>query len=112
VQGHQGRIVHWLASGLAVLLCAPAAHAAPPFDVAYRAWDIVTELARRNGDAGISGDCGRTFRPFVSPGLRMQTREDQDISATACVEAARAACRNGKLRTQPDTAKKCEEFVR
>lgn len=98
------------------MLCAPAAHPAPPatpapaFDVAYRAWDIVTELARRNGDTGISGDCGRTFRPFVSPGLRMQTREEQDVSATACVDAARAACRNNKLRTLPDIAKKCEEF--
>jgi hypothetical protein len=98
---------------VAVLLLAPAAGAAndpPPFDVAYRGWDVVTELARRNGDVGISGECGKTFRPFVSPGLRMQTRQEQDIAAAACVQAARSACRNGQLRTTPELVRRCDEF--
>ena len=89
---------------------AQSAAPAPAFDVAYRAWDLVTELARTNADPGISGECGKTFRPFVSPGLRMQTRQEQDVAAAACVDAARSACSNGKLRKAAETAKKCEEF--
>ena len=83
---------------------------APSFEVAYRAWDVVTELARGNGDPAISGECGRTFRPFVIPGLRRQTRPEEDVSAAACVKAARAACANAGLRRSAETAKKCEEF--
>jgi hypothetical protein len=96
-----------------LLLAAPWAAAtppAPPFEVGYRAWDLLTELARLNRDPSISGECGRTFRPFVIPGLRMQSRQDQDTAALACVAAARAACSNRSIRTAADTAKKCEEF--
>ena len=89
---------------------AQAASPAPSFEVAYRAWDIVTELARSNGDPDISGACGKTFRPFVIPGLRRQTRQEEGVAAAACVEAARSACTSGKLRKPADTAKKCEEF--
>ena len=88
----------------------PATPPAPSFEVAYRAWDIVTELARGAGDANISGECGKTFRPFVIPGLRRQTRPEEDVSAAACVKAARAACANPGLRKSAETAKKCEEF--
>lgn len=70
----------------------------------------MTEIARHNGDAQISGECGKTFRPFVIPGLRRQTRQEEDVAAVACVAAARAACMNGKLRTSAGTAKKCVEF--
>lgn len=96
-----------------LLVLAPGARsapAAPPFDVAYRAWDVVTELARHNEAPEISGPCGKTFRPFVIPGLRRQTRQEQDVASVACFEAARSACRNNKLRTSAETAKKCEEF--
>lgn len=93
-----------LASG--VQSAAPA----PPFDVAYRAWDAVTELARQNRDAKISGACGTTFRPFVIPGLRRQSRQEEDVAAAACLEAARSACRNRELATSAQSTKKCEEF--
>ncbi len=82
----------------------------PSFEVAYRAWDVVTELARNNGDPAISGECGRTFRPFVIPGLRRQTRPEEGVAAAACVEAARAACANTGLRKSAEIAKKCKEF--
>ncbi|GAB3762236.1 hypothetical protein GCM10028796_13620 [Ramlibacter monticola] len=105
---------HRAAAAVALLLAlAPRARSAsppPPFEVAYRAWDIVTELARSNGDPSISGECGKTFRPFVIPGLRRQTRQEQDVAATACFEAARSACINSKLRISAETVKKCEEF--
>ena len=101
-------------SAIALLLAHSAGaqmpSSAPPFDVAYRAWDIVTELARMNGDPAISGECGRTFRPFVIPGLRRQTRQEEAVAAAACFQAARSACTRGKLRTSADAAKKCEEF--
>ncbi|HEX7892360.1 MAG TPA: hypothetical protein VF522_23620 [Ramlibacter sp.] len=96
-----------------VLAHAAGAQSAPPapsFEVAYRAWAIATELARENGDPNIGGQCGKTFRPFVIPGLRMQNRQDQDVAATACVEAARSACANGKLRKSAETMTKCREF--
>lgn len=89
---------------------APPAPSAPPFDVAYRAWEVVTELARYNGAPQASGECGRTFQPFVVPALRRQTRQEQDRAAVACVEAARSACLNRQLRTSAEIAKKCEEF--
>ncbi|GAB3657905.1 hypothetical protein [Ramlibacter alkalitolerans] len=85
---------------------------APPFDVAYRAWNVVTDLARDNRDPKISGQCGKTFRPFVIPGLRRQTRQEEDVAAAECVQAARSACSNGKLQTSAETAKMCEEFRR
>lgn len=97
----------------AILLLAQAARPAspaPPFDVAYRAWEVVTELARLNGNPNISGECGKTFRPFVSPGLRMQSRQEQQVAATACHDAARSACADRKLRTSVEIGKKCEEF--
>jgi hypothetical protein len=94
-----------------VLTCGvQAASPAPPFDVAYRAWDVVTELARQNRDPKISGDCGKTFRPFVIPGLRRQSRQEEDVGAVACLEAARSACTNKKLATSAESTKKCEEF--
>lgn len=83
---------------------------APAFEVAYRAWDVVTELARVHGDPAIGGECGKTFRPFVIPGLRRQTKPEEDVSAAACVKAARAACANSGLRKSAEIAKKCEEF--
>ena len=95
---------------LAHTAAAQAAAPAPSFEVAYRAWDVVTELARAHGDPGISGECGRTFRPFVIPGLRRQTRPEEDVAAAACVKAARAACANAAVRKSADSAKKCEEF--
>jgi hypothetical protein len=99
---------------LAALACphagAQAASAAPSFEVAYRAWDVVTDLSRHNHDPQISGECGKTFRPFVIPGLRMQGKQDQDLAAAACVAAARSACANGKLQRTADIARKCEEF--
>jgi len=101
-----------LAALAMLLIHAPMAHSAgaPPFDVAYRAWDAVTELARQNNDPRISGECGKTFRPFVVPGLRGQTLQERDVAAAACVDAASAACMNGQLRTSQKTARKCEEF--
>ncbi|MBL0423098.1 hypothetical protein JI739_22375 [Ramlibacter sp. AW1] len=82
----------------------------PPFEQAYRAWEIVTDLARRNGDPGISGECGKTFQAAVVPALRRQTRQEQDRAAAACVAAARAACANGQLKTTPETARNCQAF--
>jgi hypothetical protein len=95
---------------LAGAACAQPAAPAPPFEVAYRAWDVVTELARLNRDPAISGECGKTFRPFVIPGLKMQSRQDQDRAAHACQEAARAACANARLQRTQDIARKCGEF--
>jgi hypothetical protein len=89
---------------------AEPASPAPPFEVAYRAWDLVTELARQHRDPSISGECGKTFRPFVIPGLRMQNKQDQDLAAVACVEAARSACMNSKVNKPTDVARKCDEF--
>jgi hypothetical protein len=101
------------AAAAMLLAFAPGARAASPppsFEVAYRAWDVVTELARGNGDPAVSGECGKTFRPFVIPGLRRQTRPEEGVAAAACVEAARTACANTALRRSAETAKKCEEF--
>ena len=100
----------WLAAGLALPLGAHSASPAPPFDVAYRAWEVVTELARNSRDPSISGECGKTFRPFVIPGLRRQTRQEQDVAAAACLDAARAACTNSKLRPSAEIARRCVEF--
>lgn len=100
-------------SAAAFAVQAALSHAAPPaptFEVAYRAWDVVTELTRHNSDPALGGECGKTFRPFVIPGLRRQTREQEDVAAVACVAAARAACTNAKLRKPADAVKKCEEF--
>ncbi|HET8747159.1 MAG TPA: hypothetical protein VFM98_16290 [Ramlibacter sp.] len=105
---------HGASAAVAMLLAhAPAAHSAspvPPFDVAYRAWEIVTELARQHRDPAISGECARTFRPFVIPALRRQTRQEQDTAAQACVTAARSACASSTLRRSEETGRKCEEF--
>jgi hypothetical protein len=99
-----------LAMVLAQASCAFAAAPAPPFDVAYRAWETVTELARQHRDASISGECGKTFRPFVIPGLRRQTAQEEDVAAAACVAAARTACTSGKLRRSAEIERKCGEF--
>jgi hypothetical protein len=99
---------------LAAILCqgvaAQPAAPAPPFDVAYRAWDAVTDFARHNRDPSIGGECARTFRPFVIPGLKRQTREEQDQAAIACHAAARAVCANARLQRTVEMARKCEEF--
>jgi hypothetical protein len=107
--GAHGRAAAFLVL-LALSLSARSATPAPPYDVAYRAWDIVTDLARHNADPRISGECGKTFRPFVIPGLRRQSKEQEDAAATACVEAARSACTNSGLRIPAETAAKCREF--
>jgi hypothetical protein len=83
----------------------------PPFDLAYRAWDVVTAMGRHNGDPALSGACGRTFRPFVIPGLRMQSRQEQDEAAAACLEAARRVCADSQLRRSAPLSAKCEEFM-
>lgn len=97
---------------LAAILVPMAATAqqAPAFDVAYRAWDVVTDLSKQNRDPSIGGECARTFRPFVIPGLKPQSRADQDVSATACVVAAKAACANKALKRDAESEKKCGEF--
>ena len=110
--------MNWLfrtsASVLVAMVChgvaAQPASPAPAFDVAYRAWDVVTDIARHNRDPNISGDCGKTFRPFVIPGLRPQTKQEQDVAAAACYAAARSACANGRLQRTNEMARKCEEF--
>jgi hypothetical protein len=101
-----------LAAAFVVPLSAAAQPAAdaPPFDVAYRAWDIVTDLSKQRRDPAIAGECGKTFRPFVIPGLKQQARQDQDAAARACVAAARSACANPALTRDGDVAKRCEEF--
>ena len=104
------RAVATLLVMLPLALGARSASSVPPFDVAYRAWDVVTELARHNADPRISGECGKTFRPFVIPGLRRQTRQQEDVAAAACVKAARSACMDTRLRTPAETARKCQEF--
>ena len=105
------RTAPWIA---AAILCqgaaAQTAVTAPSFEVAYRAWDVVTEIARHNRDPNIAGECGKTFRPFVIPGLKPQTKQDQDLAAGACHQAARSVCANGRLQRTADMARKCEEF--
>src|SRR3954470_20737153 len=90
------------AAALAMIAAqAAAAQSASPetgFEIGYRAWELVTELARSNADPNISGECGKTFRPFVIPGLRRQTRQEEQLAAASCYEAARSACANNKLR--------------
>lgn len=103
-----------IAMSLVPLLCtgagAQTADAVPPFDVAYRAWDAVTDMARYNRNPGISGECGKTFRPFVSPGLRSQTKPEQDRAAIACHDAARLICKDSALRRTAEMTAKCAEF--
>jgi hypothetical protein len=84
---------------------------APAFDVAYRAWDAVTDIARHNRDPGLGGECARTFRPFVIPGLKRQTRQEQDVAAVACVATARSVCANARLQRTADIVRKCAEFT-
>ena len=66
--------------------------------MAYRAWEAVTDIARHNREPGIGGECAKTFRPFVIPGLKRQTREEEDLAATSCVVAARAVCTAARLQ--------------
>src|SRR5689334_654794 len=95
----------WL---LAALLCQDAtAQASPPtpaFDVAYRAWDAVTDIGRHNRNPGLGGECARTFRPFVIPGLRRQTPQEQDVAAAACVATAKAVCADTGLQRTAEMA--------
>lgn len=106
-----GSVVRLHVAGVFLLVpLAVAAQPAPAFDVAYRAWDLVTDLSKQRHDPAIGGECATTFRPFVIPGLKQQSKADQDVSARACVAAARAACADAKLPKPADIAKKCEEF--
>ena len=102
----------WLAAPVlaAILFQGVAAQPAPPFDVAYRAWEAVTDIARHNREPSLGGECAKTFRPFVIPGLKRQTREEEDLAAAACVTAARAVCTAARLQRTADMARKCEEF--
>ena len=109
------KAARWAASTAIAAILAHGAGAqptslAPPFDVAYRAWDVATDIGRYNRDPNLSGECGKTFRPFVIPGLKRQTPQEQDVAAAACVAAARSACSNGKLQRTADMARRCEEF--
>jgi hypothetical protein len=103
--------VAWL---LAALLCQGAAAQgsppAPAFDVAYRAWDVVTDIGRHNRNPDLGGECARTFRPFVIPGLRRQTNQEQDVAATACLAVAKAVCTDARWQRTAEMARKCEEF--
>lgn len=98
------------AAVLALGGAAAGAQPVPGFDVAYRAWDAVTDIARHNRKPELSGECGKTFRPFVIPGLRGQSKQDQDRAAIACRDAARSICANTALQRTAEMAKKCEEF--
>lgn len=104
------RCIAGAAMMLALVTSAWSGSAAPPFDVAYRAWDVVTELARHNDDPTISGDCGKTFQAAVVPALRRQTRQEQDMAAAACLAAARSACMNSKLKMTAHAVRTCQEF--
>lgn len=95
------------------ILCLPAAAqpaAAVPFDVAYRAWDVVTDIARHNHASETSGDCGKQFRPFVIPGLHPQNRTEQAAIAQECVRIARSLCANLALERTREMERKCAEF--
>ena len=91
-------------------VAAQPATVSPSFETGYRAWDLVTDIARHNHRQDASGDCGKTFRPFVIPGLRRQTKEEQDVAANACLGAARSLCADTRLQRTADMARKCEEF--
>jgi hypothetical protein len=101
-------------AAVAAMLChgagAQPAPPAPDYETGYRAWDLVTDIARQNHRQDISGECGKTFRPFVIPGLKRQTKEEQDLAAAACLDAVRSVCANTKLHRTPDMASKCEGF--
>ena len=105
------RTASWV---IAAIICRGAAAQAvaptPAFDVAYRAWEVVTDISRHNRDQAISGECGKTFRPFVIPGLRRQTKQEEDLAAAACYETARSVCANARLQRTAEMARKCEEF--
>lgn len=96
--------VAWAPAGLA----APAD--VPAFDVAYRAWDVVGDVARQRGDPSLRGECGRTFQAAAVPALRRQAKPERDAAAVACVQQARALCANAAAARPPETARKCEEF--
>jgi hypothetical protein len=99
-----------VAAGVLAVSVAQAATPAPPFDVAYRAWELVTELSRHNRQPELTGSCGKTFQPYVVPALRRQTREEQDAAATACVSAARESCAAANLQRTPEITARCREF--
>lgn len=89
---------------------AQSAETVPAFDVAYRAWELVTAVARHHRDPSIAGECGRTFQPFVVPALRRQTKQEQAAAAIACQAQARALCASDRVPRTADFGKKCEEF--
>jgi hypothetical protein len=94
--------------------CLTAAAAEDPapvsFELGYRAWDVVTDIARHNHKADLSGDCGTHFRPFVIPGLRPQSPAEQAAAAQACVRTARTVCADPALARTEEMAKKCSEL--
>lgn len=89
---------------------APPAAAAPAFDVAYRAWEVVTGIAWHAREPALAGDCGKTFQAVAVPALRRQSKAQQDAAAVACHQRARALCASRSPAPTPDIARKCEEF--
>jgi hypothetical protein len=97
-------------TGTGLGAAAQPAAAAPAFDVAYRAWEVVTGIARHDRDPALAGDCGKTFQAFAVPALRRQSKAQQDAAAVACHQQARALCASRSPAPTPDIASKCEEF--
>ena len=89
---------------------AQAVAAAPPFDAAYRAWDVVSGIARHERDPALRGVCGQTFQVAAVPALRRQTKAQQDAAAAACHQQARALCASRAAARTAAIAGKCEEF--
>lgn len=97
-------------AGAALLAAAQPAAPPPDFAVAYRAWELVTSIARERRDAALAGECGSNFQPFVVPALRRQTKEEQGAAAVACHRQARALCAASAPARTPEFVKRCEEF--
>lgn len=108
-----GHCLAWLlvlaAAGAVWPVGAQPPAAVPPFDVAYRAWELVGDIARRDREPALAGECGRSFQAAAVPALRRQTKAQQDAAAVACQQQARTLCAERGGRT-PDTATRCREF--
>lgn len=83
---------------------------APDFEQAYRAWEVVTAMARHHRDPALGGACASTFRAVAVPALRRQTPQEQAAAAGACQQQARALCANRGLARTPDVAAKCADL--
>ena len=115
---HRESLAGFPRPGLAPILAAACAAvpvgaqppaAVPPFDVAYRAWELVGDIARRDGEPALAGECGRSFQAVAVPALRRQSKAQQDAAAVACQQRARALCAERGGRT-PGIAARCSEF--